>query len=205
MARSSCWRTPRRGCIRLQSYLKALGVEKAQEVIFIGDGAPWVSNRVPKLLKELKIEEKRVRVVVDFYHAVEHLKAVADGHKQFSETERKAWIKKQRKRLYSGGVAKVIKEMEELEGEKVQTEKAYFANRQKQMQYAALKKAGVPIGSGAVESAMRRIVNLRLKGNGIFWRKENAEHVLLLRCYAKAGRWANLLPLALRSHLLPAE
>jgi hypothetical protein len=190
--------------IRLQRYLKALAVDKAQEVIFIGDGAPWVSNRVPKLTKELKIEENKVRVVVDFYHAVEHLKAVADGCKQWSETERKAWIKKQRKRLYSGGVAKVIKEMEELKGEKVQTEKEYFANREKQMRYAAFKKAGVPIGSGAVESAMRRIVNLRLKGNGIFWRKENAEHVLLLRCYAKAGRWANLLPLALRSSLLPA-
>ena len=98
----------------------------------------------------------------------------------------------------------MIEEMEALEGEKVQREKAYFANRDKQMQYAALKKAGVPIGSGAVESAMRRIVNLRLKGNGIFWRKENAEHVLLLRCYVKAGRWANLLPLALRSTLWPA-
>lgn len=190
--------------IRLQSYLKGLAVEKTHEVIFIGDGAPWVSNRVPKLVKELKIAEEKVRVVVDFYHAVEHLKAVADGHKQFAETERKAWIKKQRKRLYNGGVAKVIKEMEELKGEKVQTEKEYFANRQKQMQYAALKKAGVPIGSGAVENAMRRIVNLRLKGNGIFWREANAEHVLLLRCYAKAGRWPNLLPLALRSSLLPA-
>jgi hypothetical protein len=106
--------------------------------------------------------------------------------------------------VYRGSVAKVIKEMEEMPGEKVQTEKEYFANRQAQMQYAALKKAGVPIGSGAVESAMRRIVNLRLKGNGIFWRKDNAEHVLLLRCYAKAGRWADLLPLALRSSLLAA-
>jgi hypothetical protein len=190
--------------IRLRCYLKALAVETAVEVIFIGDGAPWVSNRVPKLMKELKIGQDKVRVVVDFYHAVEHLKAVADGHKQFTETERKAWIKKQRKRLYSGAVAKVIKEVDEMQGEKVQTEKEYFASRYKQMRYAAFKKAGVPIGSGAVESAMRRIVNLRLKGNGIFWLKDNAEHVLLLRCYAKAGRWSNLLPLALRSSLLPA-
>jgi hypothetical protein len=190
--------------IRLRSYLKELAVETVREVIFIGDGAPWVSNRVPNLLKELKIDEDKARVIVDFYHAVEHLKAVAEACKEWSDAERKAWIKKQRKRLYKGGVAKIIEEVAELKGEKVQTEKDYFANRSAQMRYAAFRKAGAPIGSGAVESAMRRIVNLRLKGNGIFWRKENAEHVLLLRCYAKAGRWANLLPLALRSSLLPA-
>ncbi len=189
--------------VRLQSYLKALGVAKAREVIFIGDGAPWVSNRVPKLVQDLKIGEEKVRVVVDFYHAVEHLQAVADEQQGLSQTERKAWLKKQRTRLYRGAVGKVVEEIADLPGEKVQTEKEYFANRQKQMQYAACKKAGVPIGSGAVESAMRRIVNLRLKGNGIFWRQDNAEHILLLRCYAKAGRWHHLLPLALRSSLLP--
>jgi hypothetical protein len=92
---------------RLRSYLKALAVDKAQEVIFIGDGAPWVSNRVPKLVKELKIGEDKVRVVVDFYHAVEHLKAAADEHKQWTETQRKAWIKKQRSRLYTLGGTKI--------------------------------------------------------------------------------------------------
>ena len=38
-----------------------------------------------------------------------------------------------------------------------------------------------PLGSGAVESAIRRVINLRLKGNGIYWREENAEAILVLR------------------------
>jgi hypothetical protein len=189
---------------RLQSYLKALGVAEAREVIFIGDGAPWVSNRIPQLVQDLKLAADRVQVVVDFYHAVEHLKAVGDAQQLWSEAERKAWIRKQRSRLYRGAVAQVIRDLEQLGGENVQTEKEYFVQRQQQMRYAAWRKASVPIGSGAVESAMRRMVNLRLKGAGIFWHKENAEHILLLRCYAKTGRWANLLPLALRSPLLTA-
>jgi hypothetical protein len=188
---------------RLQKYLKALKVEEALEVIFIGDGAPWVSNRVPELAKALKIAQEKVQVVADFYHAVEHLKAVADAHKKFHDQQRKAWLKKQRKRLYQGKVDQVIADIDQLKGKKVQTEKDYFVNRRQHMRYAELKKAGVPIGSGAVESAIRRIVNLRLKGAGIFWFKHNAEHLLLLRCYAKAQRWHNLLPLALRSLLLP--
>ena len=45
------------------------------------------------------------------------------------------------------------------------------------------------MGSGAVESAVRRVVNLRMKGNSIFWLEENAESFLHLRCAYKAGRW----------------
>jgi hypothetical protein len=187
---------------RLKKYLKGLKVAEAKEVIFIGDGAPWVSNRVPQLAEELKIAKEKVQVVADFYHAVEHLKAAADEHKKFSEKERKEWVSKQRKRLYQGRVDKVICDLGQLKGKKVETEKAYFVNRVNHMRYAQWKKAGVPIGSGAVESAIRRIVNLRLKGAGIFWFKHNAEHMLLLRCFAKAQRWHDLLPFALRSTLL---
>ena len=46
-----------------------------------------------------------------------------------------------------------------------------------------------PLGSGAVESAIRRVINLRLKGNGIYWREENAEAMLVLRAAALTGRW----------------
>jgi hypothetical protein len=48
---------------------------------------------------------------------------------------------------------------------------------------------GRPLGSGAVESAIRRVINLRLKGNGISWREENAEAMLVLRAAALTGRW----------------
>jgi hypothetical protein len=51
----------------------------------------------------------------------------------------------------------------------------------------------MPIGSGAVESAVRRVINLRLKSPCIFWTEETAEEMLLLlRAYYKSGRW-NLL------------
>jgi hypothetical protein len=173
---------------RLKGYLAALRVEEAQALVFIGDGAPWVTNRVPKLLKELNLTEDQVHVVVDFYHAVEHVKAAAETQKKWTETQRKAWIKKQRSRLYRGAVAKAIEDMEQLRGKKSKTETAYFVLRKEQMQYSAFKKAGWPIGSGAVESAMRRIVNLRLKGAGMFWLQANAEHVLLLRCYTAETR-----------------
>ena len=36
---------------------------------------------------------------------------------------------------------------------------------------------------------MRRVINLRLKGAGIFWHEDHAEQMLLLRAYYKSKHW----------------
>jgi hypothetical protein len=48
---------------------------------------------------------------------------------------------------------------------------------------------GVPLGSGAIESSIRRVINLRLKGTGIFWREANAQSMLQLRSLVISDRW----------------
>ena len=45
------------------------------------------------------------------------------------------------------------------------------------------------MGSGAIESTIRRVINLRLKGNSIYWTEENAEAVFQLRAAVVSGRW----------------
>ena len=54
----------------------------------------------------------------------------------------------------------------------------------------------VPIGSGPMESAIRRVINMRLKGPGIFWHEDTAEAMIMIRAYYKAQRWQELLQLA---------
>ena len=54
----------------------------------------------------------------------------------------------------------------------------------------------LPIGSGAIESSIRRVVNLRLKGASIYWNEDTAQEILMLRCYYKAGRWNDVKRLA---------
>ena len=49
------------------------------------------------------------------------------------------------------------------------------------------------MGSGAIESAIRRVINQRLKGNGIMWLQENAEAMLVLRAAALTDRWEESL------------
>ena len=57
------------------------------------------------------------------------------------------------------------------------------------MQYAQFRDEKLPIGSGVIESGIRRIVNLRMKGTSIFWKPEKAESILYLRCQIKSGNW----------------
>ena len=57
------------------------------------------------------------------------------------------------------------------------------------LNYASVKAEQLPIGSGTIESTVRRVVNLRLKGASLFWREPHAEAMLRLRAYYKARHW----------------
>ncbi len=180
----------------IQSYLHALTLRPEDQLLFVADGAVWIWNRVPGLVKALGLDPQQVHELVDFYHAVEHLGKVASLRKNWSAKQRQAWVKKHRRLLLRGHVSQVIEAVRELcrgrNSKAIRTEREYFVKNQHRMGYARLKANNWPIGSGAVESAIRRVINLRLKGPGIFWYRENAEAMLMLRAYYKAGRW-NLL------------
>jgi hypothetical protein len=51
---------------------------------------------------------------------------------------------------------------------------------EERLNYAKVLARQLPIGSGAIESLIRQVVNLRMKGNSKFWLKENTEIMLHL-------------------------
>ena len=61
------------------------------------------------------------------------------------------------------------------------------------LRYDCFRYRGVPLGSGAIESTIRRVINLRLKGTSLFWTEENAEAVFQLRAAVVSGRWEEIL------------
>lgn len=65
------------------------------------------------------------------------------------------------------------------------------AYRRRLLKYNEVTSKKLPLGSGAVESLIRQVVNLRMKGNSKFWLKNNAEIMLHLRCQWIAGSWDN--------------
>ena len=47
----------------------------------------------------------------------------------------------------------------------------------------------IPSTVTLIESTIRRVVNLRLKGASVYWKESTADDMLLLRCLYKANRW----------------
>ena len=78
----------------------------------------------------------------------------------------------------------------------IRTQRDYFIKNKGRMAYAKLLAMKLPIGSGAIASAVRRVMNLRLKGPSLLWCRASAEAILLLRSYDKAGRWKMLKQMA---------
>ena len=79
--------------------------------------------------------------------------------------------------------------------EAMETDVAYLEKHEDncRMDYAEYRQSGLPIGSGAVESAIRRVINLRVKGPGIVWYEKNAEAMILMRAAALTDRWEELV------------
>ena len=181
----------------LATELKLRGAAQAKEIVLVADGARWIWNRADELARFLGIDPSRIVRVADFYHAVEHLSDIADLRAGWTDQQRKRWVRKARRKLRNGKVDDVIEEARSFcvgrNAKKILKEVNYFVDRRGFMQYADFAKRGIPLGSGGVESAIRRVVNLRLKGPSIFWRKGNAECMLHLRSYLKAGRWDELM------------
>ena len=100
------------------------------------------------------------RLVLDFWHAAEHLGVVADAAFGSDTARRTAWFEKWRHVLRHDprGVSKVIDALCYLltkgtGADVIRRELAYFRNNRSRMDYASAADAGHPIGSGAVESA----------------------------------------------------
>jgi len=177
----------------LRAHLKARHIEDALEVVCICDGAPWIWDRMRPMLIGLGVNPSRITEVLDFYHALEHVTAVADGRKAWSQKKRARWLNSMRHLLSDGKLDALLSEMGKLargrSASKVKTEIRYFEQNRERTHYDLLAEKKLPIGSGATESAVRQVVNMRLKGAGMFWKIGNAEALLHLRCYLKARRW----------------
>ena len=184
----------------LRPYLQRLEITQADQRLFIADGAPWIWKRVPLLVRTLGLTAAQGHELLDFYHAVQRLGQVAALRTDWSAQARTGWRTQLRRLLLRGEGEQVIAAVRDLcrgrNKKAIRKPRDYFIKTQHRMAYAQLLAMKLPIGSGAIASTVRRVVNLRLKGPSLFWCRANAEAILLLRSYDKAGRWEMLKRMA---------
>ena len=115
----------------IYDYLQAIGIKKADKVLFVADGAHWIWNRVSLLIEDLGLLTSQVHELIDFYHAVEHRRQGSFFALQHGLlAQRKAWVKKYRKLLLKGQTKQVVASVQVVcrgrNGKAIITERLYF-------------------------------------------------------------------------------
>jgi hypothetical protein len=179
----------------LAFHLHRLGARQAQVVVFVADGAPWVWDRLDWVERRVGLPAGRAVRVLDWCHAVHNLSLALEALR-LPEDERQRRYAELRKYLRDGWWGVVVEELERLgaaAGSPQDLEQPLgYLNKHgeaRHLDYPSFRRRGLPQGSGAIESAIRRVINLRLKGPGLMWHQENAEGALALRAAAVSERW----------------
>ena len=180
-------------------HLHRLGAAKAKVVTFTADGAPWIWARLDWVIAQVKLDPARVVEVLDWCHGVHHL-SLALAALDLNEDQRQALFKWLRGLLKAGKSRVVLDELEALAAGRPKKEPiwrkiGYLTKHSEagRLRYNCFRYRGVPLGSGAIESTIRRVINLRLKGNSIYWTEGNAEAVFQLRAAVVSGRWEEIV------------
>jgi hypothetical protein len=180
----------------IEQYLSKLGIDEATKVLFIADGAKWIWKRAGAMFKRLGLKPEQCLELVDFYHVVEHLHTLAGlKKKNWSKKQKRGWVTRQTNRLKRGEVEAFMEAVRKFSkgqrGKDWRRERDYLLRNAKagRLNYGLAREQHLPIGSGIIESTVRRVLNLRMKGASIFWTKDNAEDMILLRAYYKSGHW----------------
>jgi hypothetical protein len=163
------------------------GVENATAVAAVMDGADWEQSFVdfhcPQAVR-----------ILDFPHAVEHLNQIGEClHGEHTPKSQK-WVKDHSHQLKHEGPDKLLRKLDRLQrkhpdSETIVTHLAYLKKRRQQMHYPQFQAQGWPIGSGAVESGNKLVVEARLKGAGMHWHEGHVNGMLALRNIVCSGRW----------------
>jgi hypothetical protein len=160
--------------------LASPALARLRPVTVIADGAPWIWN--------LAAEHFGDRTeIVDLFHVAEHLWAVAQALEPADARAQAAWAQARVAELRDQGPGPVQAALRQAHPrtdearEVVRRARGYVATNAGRMDYPSYRAQGLPLGSGAVESSAKSVVQLRMKRPGMRWSDRGARAILTLR------------------------
>ena len=158
-----------------------------ERLVFLGDGAKWFQNWV-------ELNFPKATLILDFYHASEHLATVA-RLLIVNVNERRRWFEEQKELLLGSQlpiVLDAIRQLRPTSPEQVNEKQKlirYYQQNGQRMDYKWYKEQGWHIGSGAIEASHRTVVQDRMKKSGQRWSDRGAQNMLNLRVCSRSDRW----------------
>ena len=160
-------------------------------LVVLLDGALGLWNLATKLFKAWK----RVTFVLDIMHVVSYLWSAANALCGEQSQAGKHWVQQKLTAILRGRVGYVIGGLRQIltkqhlrksVRETLAKVITFFHNHRRWMWYDAYLAAGLPVGTGVVESACGSVVKHRMEGEGKRWSLEGAEAMLALRSLKKS-------------------
>ena len=190
---------------RITKLFKVLKMSEASGVVVTADGQHWQWTRLVKALGQAGVDQEKSTEVLDLGHALGRLSELSHLPKSWGQAVRVRWYLKGKALLKEGK----IEELEEMcaalaKGRRAKAARSlagYFKEHRERMRYAAFRAQKLPCGSGMVESMIRQVINLRIKSCGKFWKREQAERMMLLRGWQVTGRLEALWMFTLRRRI----
>jgi hypothetical protein len=169
------------------------GLEQAGKLFVVADGGVWIWNLAAEHFPQ-------AQGVLDFYHAAEHLHAVAHAIHE-DPAKARAWAQPLAHQLKHGSEAGVLRTLEDLielaqgldeeKAETVRREVKYFQSHREHLHYKNVKAQNCPIGSGAMESGCAQLQE-RFKGPGKFWSEPGHARLMALETARRNDDWSPL-------------
>ena len=171
--------------VLLHQEARRRGLDRAQEVVYIGDGAAWVWENCRQTFPGA-VE------ILDFYHASEHVgqlaAAIHDNDPAQAEACRSRWCHDMKQTSPAALLAECHNlldshpEWSESKRNAIQLQINYLESHASRTEYGQYQAKGWFVGSGVVEAGCKTVVGRRLKQSGMFWGQTGAEDILSLRC-----------------------
>jgi len=187
-AAEDCWWR-----VYVEALRQGLGTPAVRTVVVLGDGARWIWDRARAFVGLPGVE---VVEIVDSYHAYGYLWAVGNACYGAGGLRAAAWVEPLKDHLYLHGAAPVLAALAALEPTREEAVQAiadaqtYVTRNMARMNYPRFVARQLPIGSGAVESSCKCLVEARLKQAGMRWGVPGSQAIASLRALHRSGRWA---------------
>jgi hypothetical protein len=166
-----------------------VGMNRAEQWIGLTDGGNGLENFLKVNFPGPLEFGTDLEVILDFWHVADSLLKLAKALHPSDEEQRQGLLTTWCHTMKHEGGARIVAELEKLELPankplvRAQYEETlgYLRNNVHRMDYPRYLANGWSIGSGAVESACKTIVNQRLKLGGMRWRESGTDQMCQMR------------------------
>jgi len=162
------------------------GYNLYKNTVILSDGASWIRNIAMEIFPD-------AQHILDYFHLCENVNTYAKFIFKMDEDKYIPWAKDICDKLKKSEYHQVLKELAPFK-DKIPNNCpvnlfGYITNNIDNINYVEYEQKGYFIGSGAIESGNKLILQDRLKRSGMRWNEITAQSILSLKSKAESNLW----------------